>query len=91
MFRLRKGPVIFLPPVRKRNRRNNREQCYLFHLVAFFVVIPRIEAVVNIVNRKIPDVAFPGILPLNAVRKIVFVSKIYSKELVIFLKLHRIL
>jgi hypothetical protein len=30
-------------------------------------------------------------LPLNAVRKIVFVSKIYSKELVIFLKLHRIL
>jgi hypothetical protein len=50
IYPLRKGPVIFLPPVRKRNRWYYREQRYLFHLVAFFVVIPRIEAVVNVVN-----------------------------------------
>lgn len=58
---------IFLPPVRKRNRRNNREQSNLFHPVTFFVVVPRIETVVHIIHRKIPDVAFPGILPLDVV------------------------
>ena len=79
---LRNGLFLtyFLPPVRKRNRRNYREQRYLFHLVAFFVIVPRIEAVIHIIHRKIPAITFPGILPLHAVRKIVFVSKTYSVE-----------
>lgn len=30
------------PFISKRNRRNDREDCYLFHFVALFVIIPRV-------------------------------------------------
>ena len=83
-FEKKYSRFIFLPTVRKRYRRNDREQSYLFHLVAFFVIVPRIEPVVNVVNRKIPDETFSGILALDAVRKIEVVEIGHSSPLNFF-------